>query len=82
MMVAGSQHNSYTPDMIFVHDLAPLLIPTEAVGSIAAPRMVDIIQNYVLAFFDTYVESEASPLLTAPQPDPAYPEVALQRFKE
>jgi predicted dienelactone hydrolase len=74
LTVGGTQHNSYTSDMGFLSQLAPEAITKMTVGTIAPERMVQIVTDYVVAFFDTYVRQEAS----APgfdTPDPDYPEV-------
>jgi dienelactone hydrolase len=76
LTIAGTQHASYTSDLNFVHDLVPDLVTEETVGTIAADRMVQIENDYVIAFFDTYLKDEVSPLLTD-QPNPDYPEVTF-----
>jgi predicted dienelactone hydrolase len=76
LTIAGTQHSSYTSDLHFVHDLVPELVTEETVGTIASARMVQIESDYVVAFFDTYLKGDASPLLTD-QPNPDYPEVTF-----
>jgi dienelactone hydrolase len=76
LTIAGTQHASYTSDLNFVHDLVPDLVTDETVGTIASARMVQIETDYVVAFFDTYIKGNASPLLTD-QANPDYPEVTF-----
>ncbi|MEQ8671855.1 MAG: hypothetical protein RLP44_05275 [Aggregatilineales bacterium] len=76
LTIAGTQHNSYVSDLTFVHDLVPQLVTDEMVGTIASTRMLQIQNDYIVAFFDTYVKGEQSGLLTDP-PNLDYPEVTF-----
>ena len=49
---------------------------TKAIGPIDGYRMVKIINDYTLAFFDKHLKGEMSPLLDGPSPD--YPDVEFQ----
>lgn len=76
LTIAGTQHNSYVSDLVFVHDLVPQLVTEEMVGVVASARMLQIQTDYVIAFFDTYVKGDPSALLTD-QPNLDYPEVTF-----
>jgi predicted dienelactone hydrolase len=76
LTITGTQHDSYTSDLGFVRDLVPQLVTDEMVGTIASARMVQIQNDYVVAFFDTYVKGDQSKMLTD-QPNPDFPEVTF-----
>jgi dienelactone hydrolase len=76
LTIAGTQHDSYTSDLGFVRDLVPQLVTDEMVGTIASARMIQIQNDYVIAFFDTYVKGDPSALLTD-QTNLDYPEVTF-----
>ena len=40
------------------------------------PRAVQVVNAYLLAFFDEHLKGEQSPLLDGPSPD--YPEVSIE----
>ena len=70
--VRGTTHFNYTDLDLY----SPVLKYTNAFGPIDGYRMVKIINNYTLAFFDEYLKGERSPLLDGPSPN--YPEVAIE----
>jgi hypothetical protein len=76
LTLAGTQHNSYVSDLVIVHDVVPMMITEEMVGSVSSARMLQIQNDYIVAFFDTYVKGDPSALLTD-QPNPDYPEVTF-----
>jgi hypothetical protein len=55
---------------------SPVLKFIKAFGPIDGYRMVKIINDYTLAFFDKHLKGETSPLLDGPSPD--YPDVEFQ----
>jgi len=69
VIVRGTTHFNFT-DLFLV---SPVLRFTKAFGSIDGVRMIKIINDYTLAFFDKYLKGKTSPLLDGPSPD--YPEV-------
>jgi predicted dienelactone hydrolase len=70
--VCGTTHFDFTDLFLY----SPVLKFTNAFGPIDGYRMVKIINNYTLAFFDEYLKGEISPLLDGPSPD--YPEVTIK----
>ena len=70
--VRGTTHFDFTDLFLY----SPALKFTKAFGPIDGYRMVKIINNYTLAFFDEYLQGEISPLLDGPSPD--YPEVTIK----
>jgi predicted dienelactone hydrolase len=59
----------------------PLLTPLSAPlmyerGSLRGERTLQVIDAYLLAFFDTYLKNQSAPLLVGPSPD--YPEVHFE----
>jgi predicted dienelactone hydrolase len=77
--VRGSAHLNfvdvtlYAPVLKFVPALGWIDKPF---GSIDGYRMVKIMNDYTLAFFDKHLKGEMAPLLDGPSPD--YPEVEFQ----
>lgn len=72
LSTAGSAHVSYTDLVLF----SPLLHMGGITGRIDGGRMEQIMNAYLLAFFDQTLRGKPSPLLQGPSP--AYPEVTLQ----
>ncbi len=75
----GSTHNTYTTDYLLLAALFPSEYPPEVIGAIDPTRAVDIIDTYVVAFFDKHLKGEAVPLIDAPSLD--YPEVTFERHE-
>ena len=67
--IRGTTHYNFT-DLLFY---SPVLKFSDAFGSIDRNRMVKILNEYTVAFFDRHLKSEISPLLESSSPD--YPEV-------
>jgi hypothetical protein len=63
----------YSPLLKFIKAFGPIDKPF---GSIDGYRMIKIINDYTLAFFDKHLKGEMSPLLDGPSPD--YPDVEFQ----
>jgi hypothetical protein len=70
--VRGTTHFDFTDLFLY----SPVLKFTKAFGPISGYRMVKIVNDYVLAFFDKHLKGEMSPLLDGPSAD--YPEVEFQ----
>jgi dienelactone hydrolase len=60
---------------------APLVLPITRImgmaGSISPPRMMQIVNDYLLAFFERHLNDAAAPLLD--EASPLYPEVEFER---
>ena len=69
--VRGTTHFDFTDLFLY----SPVLKFTQAFGPIGGYRMVKIVNDYTLAFFDEYLKGEMSPLLDGPSP--GYPEVTI-----
>lgn len=76
--LAGSAHNSYSTDYMLVAGQYPDLLPASMVGTIPGNRAVEIINTYVVSFFDKHVKGVDVPLLDAVSED--YPEVTFEVF--
>lgn len=72
VIVRGSTHFDFTDLFLY----SPVLKYTKAFGPIDGYRMVNIINSYILAFFDEYLKGERSPLLDGSSPN--YPEVTIE----
>jgi predicted dienelactone hydrolase len=72
VVVQGTKHLDYTDLFLF----SPLVKFTHSFGPIKGERMVNIVNAYVVAFWDRYLKGEISPLLDGPSPD--YPEVIIE----
>lgn len=70
--VLGATHLNFADVALY----SPVLKFTKAFGPIDGYRMVKIIDDYTLAFFDKHLKGELSPLLDGPSPD--YPDVEFQ----
>lgn len=71
--VEGTGHYNFTDLQLY----SPLLAYTGMTGNIKGPRGAEIVNRYVLEFFNEHLRGIKSQLLTGPNPD--YPEV---RFPE
>jgi predicted dienelactone hydrolase len=70
--IRGTTHFDFTDLFLY----SPVLKFTKAFGPIDGYRMVKIVNDYALAFFDKHLKGETSPLLDGPSPD--YPDVEFQ----
>jgi predicted dienelactone hydrolase len=70
--VRGTTHFDFTDLFLY----SPVLKFTKAFGPIDGYRMVKIVNDYALAFFDKHLRGEMSPLLDGPSAD--YPDVEFQ----
>lgn len=70
--VLGATHFDFADVALY----SPVLKFTKAFGPIDGCRMVEIINDYTLAFFDKHLKGEMSPLLDGPSPN--YPDVEFQ----
>jgi hypothetical protein len=68
--IAGLSSDSYRD-----YPTAPSGAPSPAALGATDARTIEIVRAYVVAFFDTYLKGEASPLLDGPSAD--YPEVNI-----
>jgi hypothetical protein len=73
LTIAGTRHYDFT--------LLPLLTPLAPALGLKGPlegrRTLQIVTDYLVAFFDQYLQGQASPLLAGPAGD--YPEVSIDR---
>ena len=76
LIVAGTRHNTYT-DLPLLAEVQPALRTTLGLASMDAERGQRLISDYALAYFDTYLKGERSPLLDGASAD--YPEVTFER---
>jgi predicted dienelactone hydrolase len=77
VIVEGTRHYSFT-DVILIANIQPAIYAAiSSKPSIDAERGERVIGDYILAFFDTYLKGEPSPLLDGASDD--YPEVHLNR---
>lgn len=70
--VRGTTHFNFTDLFLY----SPVLKFTKAFGSIDGYRMITIVNDYTLAFFDKHIKGKLSPLLDGPSSD--YPEVTVE----
>jgi hypothetical protein len=69
MTIAGTSHLDFTD----VPMLTPIAAQLGLKGPLSGPRVLRIVDDYSLAFFDQYLKGQPATLL---QPElPAYPEV-------
>jgi predicted dienelactone hydrolase len=74
--VQGSEHLSFTDDVLTLHRLQRLgRFGTEIVGTIDGERMVELVNDYALAFLDESLLGQHEPLLDGPTD--RYPEVTF-----
>jgi len=71
VIVRETTHFNFTDLFLY----SPVLRFTDAFGSIDGYRMIKIINDYTLAFFDKHLQGETSPLLNGPSRE--YPEVVF-----
>ena len=75
LTVLGTRHYDFT--------LLPLLTPLAPAlglkGPLEGQRTLEVISDYLVAFFDQHLKGEDQPLLDGPSE--AYPEVEFQRFE-
>lgn len=73
LSIAGTLHSTYSIDIALLRNLLPEYFPPELVGAIDGARANQVIADYTVAFFDTYLLGEESSLLDGMSTD--YPEV-------
>jgi predicted dienelactone hydrolase len=74
--IRGSEHLSFTDDVLTLHRLQGFgAIGTAIIGTIDGERMVQLVNEHVLAFFDASLLEQREPLLQGPTD--RYPEVTL-----
>lgn len=73
LVIAGTLHGTFSIDTALLRNLLPEVITPELVGTIDGARANAVISAYTVAFFNTYLLGEASPLLDGTSID--YPEV-------
>jgi predicted dienelactone hydrolase len=73
--VRGSRHASFTDGVLTVHRLRDVGLGDQVLGSIDGQRMVNLVNEYVLAFFNENLLGRSEPLLDGP--DARYPEVTI-----
>jgi predicted dienelactone hydrolase len=71
-----ARHFNFTD---YAVEFSPVLRLVDMLGSIDGTRGLQTTRSYVLAFFDTYLRNQESPLLQAPSDD--FPEVKFQRHR-
>jgi predicted dienelactone hydrolase len=72
--IKGTTHRDFTLHTYF----SPLMTPFGLSGPLNAKRTLQLIDDYLLAFFDSYLKDQPSPLLDGPSLD--YPEVEFEQF--
>jgi len=70
--VRGTTHFDFTDLFLYM----PVLKFTKALGPINGYRMIEIVNDYSLAFFDKHLKGEMPPLLDGPSAN--YPEVTIE----
>lgn len=73
LIIDGTLHATYSIDVALLRELLPEYLTPDLVGEIDGARANEIFAEYTIAFFDTHLLGEASPLLDGASPD--YPEV-------
>ncbi|MBZ0285570.1 MAG: hypothetical protein K8L97_32870 [Anaerolineae bacterium] len=73
LSIIGTLHGTYATDIALLRKLLPEYITPEVIGTIDGARANQVIADYTVAFFDTYLLGEESPLLDGMSAD--YPEV-------
>jgi hypothetical protein len=79
LTLQNSMHDTYTADYLLLASLLPSQYPPEVIGTIDPARAVEIINTYVVAFFNKHLKGEDVPLLDAPSAD--FPEVTFERHR-
>lgn len=75
LAITGTVHSTYVSDIALLRALLPEFITPEMVGAIDGARANEVIAAYTVAFFNTHLLGEASPLLDGASTD--YPEVVF-----
>jgi hypothetical protein len=73
LSIAGTLHSTFSIDVALLRNLIPEYIIPELVGTIDGARANQVIADYTVAFFNTYLLDQESPLLDGISAD--YPEV-------
>jgi predicted dienelactone hydrolase len=73
--VRGSQHPSFTDGVLTLHRLRSVGLGDQMLGTIDGQRMLDLVNEYVLAFFDRHLLGQSEALLNGPIE--RYPEVTI-----
>jgi predicted dienelactone hydrolase len=72
----GAEHLSFTDDVLTLHRLKRVgTLGNDILGAIDGERMVQVVNDYVLAFFDAHLRAQREALLDGPTD--RYPEVTL-----
>jgi predicted dienelactone hydrolase len=80
VIVDGTRHYSFTDILLLAKIQPALYAATGAIATIDAERAQRVVSDYVVAFFDTYLKGDSSPLLESASAD--YAEVTLIRHAE
>lgn len=75
LVIEGALHATFTVDVALMTLLLPDFITPDLVGAIGGERANEVFAAYTVAFFETYLLDEPSPLLEGESPD--YPEVTF-----
>jgi predicted dienelactone hydrolase len=73
--VRRTRHASFTDGVLTMHRLRDVGLGDQVLGSIDGQYMVDLVNEYVLAFFNANLLGRSEPLLDGP--DARYPEVTI-----
>lgn len=76
VVINGTRHNSFT-DLALLVEIQPALRLNVGMATIETERGLRVMNDYIQAFFDTYLKGEVSPLLEGAAAD--YPEVIFER---
>lgn len=76
--LTGAQHNTFTTDLHVFAAYFPARINQQQTGTIDGKRVMQIIAQYNLAFFDQHLKGQKSALLNGTSAD--YPEVTFKIF--
>ena len=63
LSIAGTLHSTFSIDVALLRNLIPEYIIPELVGTIDGARANQVIADYTVAFFNTYLLNQESPLL-------------------
>ena len=75
LAITGTLHRDFTMPSL----LSPLITVMGVSGPLDGRRALQIMDDYLLAFFDKHLKGENVPLLDGPSPD--YPEVQFEKDK-
>ncbi len=78
--LSGSTHNTYTLDFSILASVYPEAFSPAEFGTINGIRAAEIINAYLIAFFDQHLKQEPVPLFGEPSPD--YVEVQFRVVRE